>query len=939
MEYGLAVSPSSTGISQPLSEHIELLIGLLEKVVRERAGERVLRLIIDLHDLCERASNGKNEKAWLEVAAIIEKLSNAEIGWLLRIYTALFHLVNQSEQQEITRINRERARQSSWDHPRTESIDDAFHTLKMSGLGSDQVLDLISKLDIQPTLTAHPTEARRRSILFKQQYIAAHLTRLRQYNPTPEETEDILLELHNEIALLLGTDEVRPRRLTVEDEVEHGLYFVSNTIWHAVPRIYEDLRRASRKYFGIEPDLPVLLRYRTWIGGDRDGNPFVTPEVTLETFKRQRKTAIALHLEGLEDLRRELSLSERQVKIPQALYESIERDLKTIPSRWIDWMSENEPYRQKITCMMARLREMAEQTDQIGTRLTGSTETRYTSKDYLEDLDLIAHSLRESGFEKLANGPRLQNLLVQARTFGLHLASIDIRQHSDVHEQAVTALLRVSGVCEDYGALSEDERLRTLGAELTNPRPLLPQDVELPEQITDLLRTFDTIRILLTEDEQAIGGYVISMTHHVSDLLEVLLLAKERGLWRNRSGEISTSLDLVPLFETIEDLAEAGQRMSTLFAHPIYKKHLNARGNFQEIMLGYSDSNKDGGYWMANWALHEAQANLGTVCRDHGIDFRLFHGRGGTVGRGGGRANQAILAMPGVVHNGRIRFTEQGEVISFRYALPDIARRHLEQIVHAMMLSMNHASPYDRSGQATGIYTRGAAWMEQFANRSMKAYRKLIEADGFWEWYTTVTPIEQISRLPIASRPVSRSSAREVDFESLRAIPWVFAWTQTRYMVPGWFGIGEAFEQTLSNQPELIDDLRELYDNWSIFRAVVNNAQREMARARLPIAKFYAALSNSEKGDNNHFHEAITLDFEKARRFILLITGQQELLDNTPVIQHSIVFRNPFTDVLNLLQVELLRRFRRAKEEEKEPLRQALFLSVNGIAAAVQSTG
>ena len=341
---------------------------------------------------------------------------------------------------------------------------------------------------------------------------------------------------------------------------------------------------------------------------------------------------------------------------------------------------------------------------------------------------------------------------------------------------------------------------------------------------------------------------------------------------------------------------------------------------------------------MANWALHRAQDALGRVCREHGIHFRLFHGRGGTVGRGGGRANQAILAMPPVVHNGEIRFTEQGEVISFRYALPDIARRHLEQIVNAVLLSVGH--PAHRNGEGySSIDTGDAALMTRIARRSMALYRGLIEHPDLWLWYTQVTPIEQISRLPIASRPVSRKTGREVDFESLRAIPWNFAWSQTRYMVPGWYGIGGALHEAITQAEDALPSLRRMYRDWNYFGAVLNNAQREMARSRFEIARFYAELAEEAAPGVTAFHERIVEDFEKARNAIVAITEQDDLLDHSKVIKKSIQLRNPYTDVLNLLQVELLRRFRRAPQGEREPLRQALFLSINGIAAAVQSTG
>ena len=465
----------------------------------------------------------------------------------------------------------------------------------------------------------------------------------------------------------------------------------------------------------------------------------------------------------------------------------------------------------------------------------------------------------------------------------------------------------------------------------------MPRDAELPDMAQQVVESFEVIREILEREPSAMGSYVISMTHTVSDVLEAMLLAKVVGLWRIQDGKLYCPLDIVPLFETIEDLADSDALMRALFSNPVYNKHLESRGRFQEIMLGYSDSNKDGGYWMANWALHKAQKDLGVVCRDHRVTLRLFHGRGGTVGRGGGRANQAILSMPPVVHNGRIRFTEQGEVISFRYALPDIARRHLEQIVSAMIVSTASGSRLNGKSDY-GTAPENVEVLDRIAGNSMKAYRALIEDSALWPWYTQVTPIEQISRLPIASRPVSRGAAHEAPFESLRAIPWVFAWTQTRYTLPGWFGTGHGLASLVEEDPEMVSRLQTLFREWTFFRAVVNSAQREMARSRFDISQHYRELENSSKGA--HIHERIAEDFHRARDMILRITGQSELLDSNPVIQKSIFLRNPYTDVLNLLQVELIKRYRAAEQEEtQDALRQALFLSINGIAAAMQSTG
>ncbi|HEX6070785.1 MAG TPA: phosphoenolpyruvate carboxylase [Longimicrobiaceae bacterium] len=920
---GWTVETEGTGISIPLSENVNLLGALLGEAIRRRAGNAVFDRVEELRLLCKRAAEEGDGSLRDQAAERIRGLSNHEIGWLLRSYSAFFHLVNQAEKREILRINRERSiAAGGGGPPRPESIADAVGRLKAEGRGLDDVMAALGRLDVQPTLTAHPTEARRRTLLQVQRRIAEALAELRRPDATPGEAEDAARTLEDQVTLLLSTSEIRAERPTVRDEVEQGIYFLESTIWETAPRIHRDVERALVREYGEAAegvDVPVFLRWRSWIGSDRDGNPNVTPEVTRWTYERQRRAAISLHCRELEQLLSELSISDRLAPVPDLLTRRLTEDGAVDGEERFA----GEPYRRLVARMLDGLRRAAE-----------GEETSYGAAQLMADLDLLREALEEAGFESVARGGQLQRTRVLARTFGLHLAALDARQHSAVHEKAVAALLSAGGVTDDYGDLDEARRVELLRSELANPRPLLAPGADVDPALADALATFRAIREIAESAPEAVGAYIVSMTHSVSDLLEPMLLAKEAGLWRLTDGRVETPLDFVPLFETIEDLDDSADRMAALFADPIYRLQLEARAGFQEIMLGYSDSNKDGGYWMANWALHRAQGSLGAVCREHDVDFRLFHGRGGTVGRGGGRANQAIAAMPRAANNGRIRLTEQGEVISFRYALPGIAHRHAEQLVSAVLLSGGEAV-------AAGVSPSpaDAALMDGVARESMRAYRELIDDPGFWDWYVSATPIEQISRLPIASRPVSRGSASEVDFEGLRAIPWVFAWTQARAIVPGWYGVGAALRAADGAALDSVD-MTKLYREWPFFRAVVNNAEREMGRARLEIAARYAGLAESaEPAEGAAFFDRIQDDFDSARARILEITGQEALLDGSPVIQKSIALRNPYTDVLNLLQLELLGRYRAADGEEREGIRELLFLSINGIAAAMQSTG
>ena len=929
---------TSTGkepTSKPLNQHVNLLGSLLGEVIAEQHGKESLDLVESLRRRCKQAAQESDPSLRKQVEDELRGLDLETIEMLLKAYTDFFHLVNKAEQREIIRINRERARQSTPESPRTESIAEAIHSLYKAGVSLEEVLGILRGLDIQPTLTAHPTEARRRSVMYKQKRIATLLADLQQREMTPVERAEAVEEISRQIRLLTITDEVRAERLTVQEEVDNGLFFLRNTIWDTLPEIYDDVARSLKTYYNHDADLPGFLKFRSWIGSDRDGNPYVTPEVTRETARTHRRAALTLFLEDLTNLRRELSLSKRKVSIPKTLLDSLEDDAKqvSLPDHWIR-QYQHEPYRQKVSYMIARLENLVESLD-VAFAPMPSEEVQYNSLQFVADLELIHRCLMSTDFEDIARNGLLHRVMLKARAFGFHMAAMDIRQHSRVHEQAAHELLARAGVSDSYAELPEPEKLKILNAELANPRPLLPPNTTLGDATREVLDTFYVIRDIVRQEPAAIGSYIISMTHSVSDMLEVMLLAKEVGLWRIEGKAATCPFDIVPLFETIKDLEEAAGLMRQIFQHPQYRLQLKARDNFQEIMLGYSDSNKDGGFWMANWALHKGQATLGQACRDAGINFRLFHGRGGTVGRGGGRANQAILAMPAACQSGRIRFTEQGEVISFRYALPEIAHRHLEQIVNAMLLASHsiqqkneHTSPDDPL----------AALMEQISIRSMGTYRRLIDDPALWRWYTHITPIAQISRLPIASRPVSRKSAKEVDFDSLRAIPWGFAWTQTRYMIPGWYGIGASLYEAVENE-ESLALLQKAQSLWPFFNAVMRNAQLEMARARFPIAAHYSRLATNGNDESASFHDIIQNDFELARKAILRISGQDELFDYSPVLKRSIELRNPYTDVLNLLQIELLERFRSTAETQQEPLRRALFLSINGIAAAMQSTG
>ncbi len=920
---------TAADISKPLTKKMIALTGLLENFLQQKGADSLRRLSSSLPEKAAEAFKN-NSDANSDLQKTIASLELKEITNLLRLTTIFFHLVNSLEQHEIIRINRDRAKNIDENHPRPESIAELLSGFKKNGYSYEQSVELFQKLDIQPTITAHPTEARRRSILNKQENITSMIDKMDDTRVTPNEKEGLLHQVLNEIALLISTDEVRSERLTVEDEVENGLFFFTNTIWSTVPRLYDDIRFAFNRQYGKVPELPIIFKYRSWIGSDRDGNPNVTRDVTWNTLLEHRKTTLKMYLTELRETRRYLSVSQNLVDVPDSLLKSLKKDDKEVPlSSRFKRAYKNEPYRRKLTHMMHRLENLLADIGE-GEQTVLNSAGAYTADDFIKDLDLIHSSLKVSGLHDVAQFGQFNDLRIRAKTFGFHLAALDIRQHSEIHENAVEDLLTVAHVRKGYSKLSEEEKIELLTSELQNPRPLSPVDYKLKQETEKILSVFRLIRTLREVDKNAFGSYIVSMTHDVSDLLEVAILAKEAGLWRWDGKTVHSHIDIVPLFETIDDLDRSAGLMEKILTDEIYKHQVKARNGFQEIMLGYSDSNKDGGYWMANWALQKSQLRLGKVLKKYDIDFRLFHGRGGSVGRGGGRSNRAILALPSISNNGRIRFTEQGEIISFRYSLTDIARRHLEQIVNAVArVTAGEGQKALEEGDGTEKI------MDNISNGSMDAYRKLIDDPEFWEWFKHITPVEHIGNLPIASRPVSRGGSGGLKFENLRAIPWVFGWTQVRYNVPGWFGLGSALEPMLKEDPEIMETLQIWYNNWSFFNTIIDNAQREIARTHQLTSNIY-----SDRNDLKKLHKFIRSDFEKTRDIILKITEQENILDSRKVIQNSIKFRNVFTYPLNVIQVDLLNRWEKAEsEEELKELRHALFLSINGVAAAMQSTG
>jgi phosphoenolpyruvate carboxylase len=788
-------------------------------------------------------------------------------------------------------------------------------------------------------LTAHPTEAKRRTILIKLNTIAEQLDELTRASRLPSERVEIVERIREEIVVLWQSDETRDRRPTVLDEVRNVLYFFEATLFRLVPRIYTELERAlAEAWPGEQFEIGPVLRYGSWVGGDRDGNPNVVAEITEETIREQKEAVLRHYNVLVDELYNQLSPAITRVGVSRELLDSIVSDFKLAPVAEHEVLERfrMEPYRQKLILMFRRLRA----TRALNERpwKTGATDPRaYGSADeFVADLRIIERSLLENKGERLARG-RFAQLLRAVEVFGFHLATLDLRQHSERHRSAMAEVMADVKLSAQYERLTEAQKVALLSREISNPRPLTAR-LDYSPETNETIALFRMVQRARQEaGEQVIQTYIISMTTAPSNVLEVLLFAHDAGLFG--------TIDVTPLFETIEDLTNAPQIMDALFANDVYRKHLAARGNRQQVMIGYSDSNKDGGYLRANWMLFRAQQALAAVCRKNGIDLTLFHGRGGSLGRGGGPANRAILAQPPESLHGRIKLTEQGEVISSRYENEAIAHRHLEQLVNAVMLTSGKRPDFPEMRNWSQV-------MDALSTIAFERYRTMVTHPEFMSFFHEVTPIDYIDSLNIGSRPSRRKAGGSI--YDLRAIPWVFAWTQSRIALPSWFGVGSALEEWVAQggaegpaeglseggNSARLETLRAMHARWPFFRSVLDNTQLGLSRADMHIASLYAELSSTTGGDE--LFAMISDEYERTARMVKLVANAQELLEREEWLQRSIRVRNPYVDPLNFIQVALMRRHREegdAGSDEALSLRESISLSVNGIAAGLQNTG
>ncbi|AWI79881.1 phosphoenolpyruvate carboxylase [Parazoarcus communis] len=910
----------------PLREDIRLLGRLLGDTVRDQQGESSFDLIERIRQTSVRFRRDDDLAARRELEGILDALSREQTIQVVRAFSYFSHLANIAEDQH--HIRRSRAHLLAGSAPREGSLAHAIgHAIDQDIASPAELAAFFDTALISPVLTAHPTEVQRKSILNCQTVVARLLDERDRMQLTPEEAENNLEALRRAVLTLWQTRMLRPTRLSVIDEVSNGVSYFESTFLRELPRLYASLEdRLSKADSALGAlELPPFLQVGSWIGGDRDGNPFVTAEVLEQALKMQAAAALGYYLDELHTLGSQLSLAHGLVSASDALLALAERSHDSSPHR------SDEPYRRAISGIYARL-------SATHRALLGSDPIRHAVADaepylnveaFSDDLDILHRSLQANGSAALARG-RLRHLRRALRVFGFHLAPIDLRQNSDVHERVIAELLEVARPGTAYLEQDEEGRCALLLEELATARPLASPHVQYSDDSESELAIFRAARAAhLRYGKAAIRNCIISKTDSVSDLLELAVLLKEAGLLRPLENALD--VNLVPLFETIDDLENASVIMDRMFSIPSYRKLLSdARQDTQEVMLGYSDSNKDGGFLTSGWALYKAEGELVETFARHGVRLCLFHGRGGSVGRGGGPSYQAILAQPEGAVQGQIRLTEQGEVIAAKYGHPEVGRRNLEVLV---------AATVESSLRPAGADTTPAAFLEAMqalSDTAFKAYRGLVyETPGFEQYFWESTVISEIAGLNIGSRPASRKKGTHI--EDLRAIPWVFSWSQCRLMLPGWFGFGSAVKAWLNANPDDgLARLQTMYRDWSFFASLLSNMDMVLAKTDLAIASRYAALVKDADLRTSIF-DRIRAEWKDTVEVLLAITGQDELLAANPLLKRSIRNRFPYLDPLNHVQVELLRRHREQSGDER--IRLGIHISINGVAAGLRNSG
>jgi len=924
-----------------LRGRVKLLGRLLGNVLHAQAGGRVLKAVETLRKGFLRLREREDPRIRARLMRVIDVLDPETLTHVVRAYSVFFSLVNIAEEAFHHRVRRRQVRAGGplW----RGSFDETLRWFRDQGVGIDDMQRLLNTLAFSPVFTAHPTEAKRRTLMQSMRRIFLLTERLNDPRLGREEIAEVHDQLEAEIQILWKTDEVRPQRPDVRTEIRNGLWYFRESLFQAIPTTYRFLDKAARRIYGLRPDgrpaltVPSFLRFGSWIGGDRDGNPHVTPETTAMAVQLYAEEVLNEYINRLGALSRVLTFSMRMAQPGEGFLANLKRDERFADKAFADNPNQFrlEPYRRKLYLMRYRLERTIEAI-RIG-RSKAAAEIRdaaYGSpQELLDDLRLIRDSLVGHGDGKVAHG-ELKDLMRLVETCGFHLVQLDIRQESSVHTNTVDEILSQWG--ESYIGLDEGARCARLSALISTTEPLGFHRARLGPVARETVDVFHLMRRLQQEvGPEVFGAYVISMTHEVSHVLEVMFLARLAGLAEQRSDGWHCNIRVSPLFETIDDLERTEELLTALLDTPTYAALLRASGNVQEVMLGYSDSAKDGGALASAWNLYDAQRKIDRLTASRGIGCRLFHGRGGTVGRGGGPTHDAILAQPAGTVHGQIKFTEQGEVLYYKYSNPETAAFELAMGATGLMkasLNVIRPSPSENLSHLEV--------MAELAGYGEEKYRALTDqTPGFIDYFYEATPVREIALLNIGSRP-SHRKATDRSKSSIRAIPWVFGWAQARHTLPAWFGLGSALKQWRGDDSARLEALQAMYREWPFFRSMLSNVQMAVSKADMTIAKEYAQLCPDERL-RAHVYQRVRAEYELTIAEVFAVSGATQLIADNPTLALSLARRNPYLDPLNHIQVALLKRYRASPGDDTQPSMwlDPLLRSINAVAAGMRNTG
>ena len=946
MNAEVKITSSNRPLDRPLPDdkrlrsRVKLFGNILGQILHDHAGDKVFNAVETLRKAHISLLKADDIRKRQRLTALIESLDPDSLVHVVRSFSIYFSLVNIAEEAYQ---HKQRRREVSRDGPLwIGSFDATMREFYQEGISAEQVQHLLDRLAYIPVFTAHPTEAKRRTILEALRRIFIISEDLETTRLSRIQKDDIQAKLERHIRILYESDEVRISKLKVIDEVSNGLYYFRECLFASIPETYRYLENAIQRTYGTDPaapeiKVPSFIRFGSWIGGDRDGNPFVKPETTATAVRLQSREILLEYYGRIKALQKILTLSTDFIQPSEALLASLARDEADIPERFINKPEQykTESYRRKLVLMQSRIEcNLARLAHNLDETPLPENDCSYRNEEgLLNDLYMIRDSLISHEDEIIAHG-ELQELIRLVETFGFFLAHLDVRQESTIHTNAVSEVLRqLDGT--DYAALPEEKRLAVLANWLEQKAPQV-DSTEFTDMSRETLKLLDVMAQMRKEiSPKVFGNYVISMTHAASHVMEVMFLAWLAGLAGNRNGDWYCDIRISPLFETIVDLAHIEPVMNQLLENSTYAALLKASGNCQEVMLGYSDSCKDGGILASAWNLYQAQQQITALTKKHGVDLRMFHGRGGTIGRGGGPTHESILSQPtGTVH-GEIKFTEQGEVLSYKYSNTETAVYELSMGITGLMKASRNliAEPQPDNPEHLAI-------MQELAASGERHYRSLTdETPGFLDYFYEATPVSEIALMNIGSRPSHRKQA-DRSKGSVRAIGWVFGWAQSRHTLPAWYGIGTALENWLTQHPQQLDKLFEMYREWPFFRALLSNSQMALFKADMRIAESYVGLCLNQESARP-LYDTIHAEYQRTVNKVLQVAQIDELMGDTPRLARSLKRRNPYLDPLNQIQVTLLKRFRDESEDEESRNQwlNPLLRTINAIAAGMRNTG